>query len=64
MIRTLIRLLVAVQFALLAPRVVYSRAEPSPVALKQEIRSTFTAFCGGARMIISRLGVRGGPRLR
>jgi hypothetical protein len=62
--RTLVRLLVAVQFALLAPRVVHSHTGLSPVALKQDRRSTFIEFCDGAREMISRLRVRGGPRLR
>jgi len=62
--RTLVRLMVAVQFALLAPRVVYSRADPRPVELRQEIRSTFLELCAGAREMISRLRVRGGPRVR
>ena len=64
MIRTLVRLLVAVQFALLAPRVVYSHADLSPVALKQDIHSTFIELYDGAREMISHLRVRGGPRLR
>jgi hypothetical protein len=62
--RTLVRLLVAVQFALVAPRVVYSHVDLSPVALKQDLRSTFMGFCDGAGELISRLRVRGGPRLR
>ena len=62
--RTLVRLLIAVQFALFAPRVVYSHAGLSPVALKHDIRSTFIGLRDGAREMISRLRVRGGPRLR
>ena len=64
MIRTLVRLLVAVQFALLAPRVVYSHADLSSLALKQDIRSTLIRLFDGARDAISSLRVRGGPGLR